>query len=137
MDEYGALKSTSITCARRLAEFLGSEALQGKGINVKFIISKKPISEKVAGRAIPTVIFDAEEATMKKFLRKWTGDHGMTDYNLRSIIDWDYYKDRLAGTIQKIVTIPAALQNCLNPVPRIEYPDWLIKQIKIRNNKFK
>jgi hypothetical protein len=74
---------------------------------------------------------------MKKFLRKWTGDAGMTDYDLMSILDWDYYKDRLAGTIQKIVTIPAALQNCMNPVPRIEYPDWLIKQIKIRNNKFK
>ncbi len=36
---------------------------------------------------------------MKKFLRKWTGDNGMTDYDLRSILDWDYYKDRLAGTI--------------------------------------
>ncbi len=27
LDEYGALKSTSITCAKRLAEFLGSEAM--------------------------------------------------------------------------------------------------------------
>jgi DNA polymerase epsilon subunit 1 len=25
----------------------------------------------------------------------------------------------------------------MNPVPRIEYPEWLIKRIKIRNNKFK
>lgn len=45
--------------------------------------------------------------------------------------------DRLAGTIQKIVTIPAALQNCQNPVPEIKYPDWLHKRIKIKNDKFK
>lgn len=46
---------------------------------------------------------------MKKYLRKWTGDGGMQDFDLRTIIDWNYYKDRLAGTIMKIVTIPAAL----------------------------
>lgn len=37
----------------------------------------------------------------------------------------------------KIVTIPAALQECLNPVPRIQYPDWLHKRIKMQNEKFK
>ena len=40
-----------------------------------------------------------EEPLMKKYLKKWTGDGGMTNFNLRNIIDWDYYKDRLAGTI--------------------------------------
>ena len=83
--------------------------MQGRGINVRFIISKKPLTAKVADRAIPVVIFETDEATMKKFLRKWTGDYGMQEYDLKSILDWDYYKDRLAGTIQKIVTIPAAL----------------------------
>ena len=74
---------------------------------------------------------------MKKYLKKWTGDNGMTNFILRNIIDWDYYKDRLAGTIQKIVMIPAALQNCNNPVPAIDFPEWLLRQIKIKNDKVK
>lgn len=56
---------------------------------------------------------------------------------MKSIIDWEYYKERLAGTIQKIVTIPAALQKCMNPVPEIKYPDWLHKRLKARDDKFK
>jgi DNA polymerase epsilon subunit 1 len=80
-----------------------------KGLNVKFIISKMPLNASVTDRAIPTVIFDTDEAVMKKYLKKWTGDSGMQDFDIRKILDWDYYKDRLAGTIQKIVTIPAAL----------------------------
>jgi len=74
---------------------------------------------------------------MKKYLKKWTGDGGMTNFNIRNIIDWDYYKDRLAGTIQKIVMIPAALQNCMNPVPSVQFPDWLVHKIKVRNDKVK
>jgi DNA polymerase epsilon subunit 1 len=104
---------------------------------VKFIISKLPLNASVTDRAIPTIIFDTDEAVMKKYLRKWTGDGGMQDFDLRTIIDWNYYKDRLAGTIMKIVTIPAALQNCCNPVPQIEYPEWLLKKIKTLNDKVK
>ena len=131
LEDYGSQKSTSITCAKRLGEFLGGELAKAKGLNVSFIISKKPTNAQVTERAIPIMIFDAEEAVMKKYLRKWTGDAGMQDFDLRSILDWDYYKDRLAGTIMKIVTIPAALQKCQNPVPDIEYPQWLHKRIKV------
>jgi DNA polymerase epsilon subunit 1 len=53
------------------------------------------------------------------------------------LLDWDYYKERLAGTIQKIVTIPAALQKCQNPLPEIPYPSWLHKRIQIQNDRFK
>jgi DNA polymerase epsilon subunit 1 len=74
---------------------------------------------------------------MKKFVRKWCKDPGMTDFDLRTLLDWDYYKERLGSSIQKIVTIPAALQKCLNPVPRIKYPDWLHKRIKAQNDQFK
>jgi DNA polymerase epsilon subunit 1 len=56
---------------------------------------------------------------------------------MRTFIDWDYYKERVSGTIMKIVTIPAALQKCMNPVPRIQYPDWLHKRIKADDDKFK
>jgi hypothetical protein len=55
----------------------------------------------------------------------------MTDFNIRSVLDWDYYKKRLGATIQKIVTIPAALQSISNPVPRVEHPDWLVKAISM------
>jgi len=55
----------------------------------------------------------------------------MQDFDIRSILDWEYYKERLAGTIMKIVTIPAALQKCLNPVPSIIYPDWLHNKIRM------
>lgn len=132
LEEYGTQRGTAITCARRLAELLGPEIAKDKGLNVNFIISKKPIAESVAGRAIPTAIFNYHDgAVRRKFLRKWTGDNTLEeDPDIRELLDWDYYKERLAGTIMKIVTIPAALQKCLNPVPRIAYPDWLHKRLR-------
>ncbi len=44
-------------------------------------------------------------------------------------MDWDYYRERLGGTIQKIITIPAAMQRISNPVPRVKHPDWLGKKV--------
>ena len=73
----------------------------------------------------------------QRFIRKWTKDQTLGDFDLRKLLDWDYYKERLAGTIMKIVTIPAALQNCMNPVPRIQYPDWLHKRLKAQADTFK
>jgi DNA polymerase epsilon subunit 1 len=58
LQEYNDQKGTSITCAKRLAEFLGPEIVKDKGLNVKFIVSKKPVECKVADRAIPTAIFE-------------------------------------------------------------------------------
>ena len=49
--------------------------------------------------------------------------------DLRFIVDWDYYRERLSGAIQKIITIPAALQRLPNPVPRVKHPEWLLKQV--------
>ena len=49
--------------------------------------------------------------------------------DVRGIVDWDYYRERLGGTIQKIITIPAAMQRVPNPVPRIKHPDWLHKMV--------
>eukprot|EP00347_Sterkiella_histriomuscorum_P016015 403354822 len=137
LSEYDGKKASMVTCAHRLSEFLGPEIVKGKGINVKFIISRKPVDAKIAQRAIPTAIFEADPNVMKKFLRKWMKDAGLQDFDMRSIIDWQYYKDRVSSTIQKIITIPAALQKCLNPVPRIQYPDWLHKRIKVQDEKFK
>ena len=43
----------------------------------------------------------------------------------------------LGGTIQKIITIPAALQGIPNPVPRIQHPEWLHKKILEKNDTVK
>ena len=56
---------------------------------------------------------------------------------MRSLIDWEYYKERVGSSILKIVTIPAALQGCQNPFPKVQYPDWLKKKIKELTSVFK
>jgi DNA polymerase epsilon subunit 1 len=139
LSAYGNAKSTSITCAHRLAEFLGPAMLRDDagGLNVKFIISKKPIDAKVAARAIPTIIFQEKQQIKEKYLKKWTKDTNLKDYDLASILDWDYYKERLGGSIQKIITIPAFLQKCMNPIPQIAYPNWLYKMKMAQDDKFK
>jgi DNA polymerase epsilon subunit 1 len=80
---------------------LGPEIAKDKGLNVKFIISKKPIEAKVAGRAIPTIVFGSgvEDAERKRLLRRWTGDSSLDNFDLRSLLDWEYYKERLGSTI--------------------------------------
>lgn len=66
----------------------------------------------------------------RHFLRKWLRDPSVSaDVDLRAILDWDYYLERLGGAIQKIITIPAALQQVANPVPRVTHPDWLHKRL--------
>lgn len=42
------------------------------------------------------------------YIRKWCKISLNVD--IRSIIDWSYYKQRLSSAIQKIITIPAAMQ---------------------------
>ena len=51
--------------------------------------------------------------------------------DVRFIVDWEYYRERLSSAIQKIITIPAALQRIPNPVPRVKHPDWLHKRVKV------
>ena len=51
--------------------------------------------------------------------------------DLRAIIDWNYYKERLGSAIMKIITIPAAMQRVPNPVPRVKHPDWLTKRVRV------
>ena len=55
-------------------------------------------------------IFQAEESVKTYYIRKWTKDSSLTDFDIRQLIDWEYYFERFAATIQKIITIPAALQ---------------------------
>ncbi|ANB11162.1 DNA polymerase epsilon catalytic subunit [Sugiyamaella lignohabitans] len=137
LQEYEGMKSTSICTARRLAEFLGSQMVKDKGLACKYIISKKPLGAAITDRAVPVAIFSAETSVKSHYLKKWLKDPGLDDYDPRSILDWDYYRERLASTIQKMVTIPAALQQVSNPVSRIQHPDWLLKRISTKNDKLK
>ncbi|RLN54924.1 hypothetical protein BBJ29_009366 [Phytophthora kernoviae] len=135
LDDYEGQKSTSITTARRLGEFLGEEMIKDKGLTCKMIIAARPYGEKVTERAIPTAIFATEDAVKRHFLKKWLKDPHLQDFDIRSILDWDYYRGRFASTVQKIISLPAAFQNVRNPVPRIELPDWMRKQVREKNAK--
>lgn len=136
LEEYGSQKSTPITTARRLAEFLGDQMVKDKGLNCKFIISASPKNAPVTERAIPVTIFSAEPNVKQFFLRKWLKtDPG--DMDPRSLIDWDYYLERLGSVVQKLITIPAALQKLPNPVPRVRHPDWLQRRINTSEDRFK
>ena len=136
LEEYGTQKSTSITTARRLAEFLGDQMIKDKGLNCKYIISSKPKNTPVTERALPVAIFSAEETVKRFFLRKWLKDDP-GNMDPRSVIDWDYYLERLGSVVQKLITIPAALQNVRNPVPRVAHPEWLQKRINMKDDRFK
>ncbi|PPQ88162.1 hypothetical protein CVT25_005127 [Psilocybe cyanescens] len=135
--EYGAQKSTSISTAKRLAEFLGDQMVKDKGLACKFIISAKPIGAPVTERAVPVAIFSAEESVKRTYLRRWLKDSSLVTFDLRSILDWDYYIERLGSVIQKLITIPAAMQKVSNPVPRVRHPDWLHRRVAGAVDKFK
>lgn len=137
LEDYGTQKSTSISTARRLAEFLGDEMVKDKGLNCKYVISKKPEGAPVTERAIPIAIFQAEPSVTKHYLRKWLKAQSASDLELRNFLDWNYYIDRLNSCIQKIITIPAALQGVSNPVPRCVHPDWLLKRLAEKNSTHK
>lgn len=107
------------------------------GLNCKYVISKKPEGAPVAERAIPIAIFQAEPSVCKHYLRKWLKAQSASDLELRNFLDWNYYIERLNSCIQKIITIPAALQGVLNPVVRVIHPDWLIKRLAEKNSNVK
>ena len=51
-------------------------------------------------------------------------------------MDWDYYKERLGKSIQKIIVIPSAFQKVKNPIPSVPYPEWLNKNIRESDSNF-
>lgn len=50
LEDYGEQKSTSISTAKRLAEFLGDQMVKDAGLSCRFIISKKPEGSPVTER---------------------------------------------------------------------------------------
>lgn len=107
LEAYGSQKSTSITTAKRLAELLGNQMVQDKGLNCKFIIAAKPLGAPVSERAVPVSIFQSDSNVKRYFLRKWLKDNSIQEIDIREIIDWQYYLDRFSSVIQKLITIPA------------------------------
>ena len=53
LEDYGNQKSTSISTARRLAEFLGDDMVKDSGLACQFFISKYPAGGPTTERAIP------------------------------------------------------------------------------------
>ena len=138
LEEYGEQKSSAITVARRLAEFLGDQMVKDAGLACKFIVAAKPVDKPVTERAIPVAIFEAEAAVRYHYLRRWLKDRSMAaeDMEIRQVIDWNYYRGRLDAAIQKIITIPAAIQKMENPVPRVKHPEWLVKKVASLNDAY-
>lgn len=134
LTEYEGQKSTSITTAKRLGEFLGAEMIKDAGLACKYIISAKPLDSPVTERAIPVAIFSSDKKEL--FLKRWLKDPSLNEFDPRSVIDWKYYYERLASVVQKIITIPAAYQSVPNPVPRVPHPDWLRNRIAVQEDKF-
>ncbi|KAG2382234.1 hypothetical protein C9374_005436 [Naegleria lovaniensis] len=137
LEEYGNQKAARITAAKRLVDLFGEQMVRDKGLVCSYIVAKKPENASVTERVIPTIVFQKEESVCLTFLRKWTKDNSLTEIDLKEIVDWDYYIERLGSAIQKIITIPAALQAIENPVPRVKHPDWLLKKLKENDSQSK
>ncbi|CAG8498932.1 2908_t:CDS:10 [Diversispora eburnea] len=133
-EDYGIQKSTAITAAKRLTELLGDHVKANK-LTCNFVISARPPGLPVSERVIPVAIFSAENDVKINFLRKWTADPNMDNFDVRNILDWNYYHERLGKTIQKLITIPAASQDINNPVPRLKHPEWLCKRLSECDSK--
>ena len=141
LEEYGDRKSCATTCARRLGAFIGGDVMQDKGLKAQYIITSKPAGAPTSARAVPVTVFQAEPAVARAFLKEWTKDAPGGDPNevpdMRELVDWDYYTTRLSSAVQKIISIPAALQHVANPCPRVAHPDWLHKMVRDKDDTFK
>lgn len=56
LEDYGTQKSTSISTAKRLAEFLGDQMVKDAGLACKYVISKRPDGAPVTERYDPRSI---------------------------------------------------------------------------------
>lgn len=52
LEDYGSQKSTSISTAKRLAEFLGDQMVKDAGLACKYVISRKPDGAPVTERYV-------------------------------------------------------------------------------------
>jgi DNA polymerase epsilon subunit 1 len=113
VEEYEGRKSTSLTTAARLADFLGADMVRDKGLNCNLIISRLPAGAPVTERAIPVAIFSCEPTIKKYFLRKWLKDSALDCDDFRHLVDWEYYKDRLGKCGMNMLNLPLAVSHLI------------------------
>ncbi|WP_162948694.1 hypothetical protein, partial [Pseudomonas aeruginosa] len=96
--------------------------VKDKGFVCKYIISAKPHGAPTSQRAIPVSIFSAEPAVARTFLRDWLKDAPPGEAgdmpDLRDILDWEYYKGRLRGAVQKNYLASSSSAKCQKSMPR-------------------
>ncbi|KFG26216.1 uncharacterized protein NESG_01332 [Nematocida ausubeli] len=128
-DAYSSVKSTSLTAAARLSELLG-QGVAAKGTACSFIIVKYPENAPVTSRSVPQAVFHSDPETRTRYLQKWL-EVKVVPEDIREIIDWSYYLERLSSIITRILIVPASLQGISNPVHRVQAPSWAIRHRKI------
>lgn len=70
-------KSSAITCAKRLSEFLADDRLKDKGLTCKYIVSQFPQGKSTTDRIIPIQIFQMSPAVAQKYLGEWCGHQNL------------------------------------------------------------
>jgi DNA polymerase epsilon subunit 1 len=120
--EYDGRKTMGTLTARRLSEFMGEKILEEKGLKCEYPVVKYPESDPVTSRVIPINIFYMEKEQRDMYLARWTKKKTFGD--VRDIIDWGYYSDRLGKIIQKMVVIPGILQGVEIYVKGVNVPQW-------------
>ncbi|KYF39384.1 DNA polymerase family B protein, partial [Toxoplasma gondii ARI] len=155
----GLGKSMSITTGKRLAELLRNETyLTDAPVSTQYIVVNRPVGVEKTARAVPVQLFHSSPETKAFYYHKWlgispssvasfssssgeiTGDasgsastHALASIDIRQLIDWSYYSERLDVQFQKILCIPAMRQGLPNPIPEVAVPEWLKKQQATNN----
>lgn len=120
INEYCDKKSNILSTARRIAEILGDDVLEEK-LKCEFVVSRYPDMESTADRVVPILVFKI--ANKEKYLEKWLGV--LKSYEIRDILDWDYYRKRFEYILQRIIIIPAYFQGISNLFGNVENVKWL------------
>ena len=90
----------------------------------KFIISAEPANEADSEKAIPVQVFNLDDK--EKFIKSWVYKNMAENigkkllersFELKNIIDWNYYDKRIKPMVLKLVSIPAVFQGLPNPIP--------------------
>ncbi|KHN69707.1 DNA polymerase epsilon [Ordospora colligata OC4] len=122
-EEYEGKKSNITTTALRMSEMLGKNVLEEK-LKCEYVIAVYPEGKSVAERTIPVIVFRSCEK--EKYLGRWLGRR--YGGNIRAIIDWGYYKQRLESVILRMVVLPAISQGIKNPLSDVNVPEWAVKK---------
>jgi DNA polymerase epsilon subunit 1 len=79
-------KAPRDNCAT-FGEILGESILRNKGLKCGYIISRLPVGEPIAARAIPVLIFQTSTERIQTALRRWCKDPLLVTADFRDIVD--------------------------------------------------